>query len=65
MDNHAVAERLVRLRGSRTQKEVAASLGISVSALSMYECGRRIPKDDIKLALSQYYRTPIAKLFYS
>ena len=37
-------EKLIALRGNKTQEEVAKALGISVSALSMYEQGRRIPE---------------------
>ena len=32
-------EKLIQLRGNRSQEEVAKALGISVSALSMYEQG--------------------------
>ena len=43
IDIKASAQKLIELRGERSQKEVADALGISISALSMYENGERIP----------------------
>lgn len=65
MDVGGIAKRLVELRGNRTQEEVANALGISTSALSMYECGERIPRDNIKLRISAYYNEPIHKIFFA
>lgn len=65
MDAKAIGERLVQLRGNRTQEEVANSLGISISALSMYERGERIPRDNIKIRISLYYKKPIHKIFFN
>lgn len=65
MDAKAIGERLVQLRGNRTQEEVANALGISVSALSMYERGERIPRDNIKMRISSYYKKPIHKIFFA
>lgn len=65
MDAKAIGERLVQLRGNKTQEEVANSLGISISALSMYERGERIPRDNIKIRISSYYKKPIHKIFFS
>ena len=52
MNAKEIGKRLVELRGSKTQEQVANAVGISVSALSMYECGERIPRDPIKIALT-------------
>lgn len=64
MDSNAIGKKLVHLRGKGTQEEVANSLGISVSALSMYERGERIPRDNIKIRISSYYKKPIHKIFF-
>lgn len=64
MDAKAIGKKLVDLRGSRTQEEVANALGLSISALSMYERGERIPRDNIKIRISAYYRKPIHKIFF-
>lgn len=56
-------EKLIQLRGNRSQEEVAKALGISVSALSMYEQGNRIPRDEIKIRMAEYYNISIEALF--
>lgn len=63
-DYKTIGEKLVYLRGSRTQNEVARELGISISALSMYETNRRVPRDEIKVRISRYYDVNICDLFY-
>lgn len=53
------------LRGDKTIKEVSDTLKISASALTMYETGKRIPRDEIKISLAQYYHTSIESLFFN
>lgn len=65
MNREKIAEKLRLCRGSRTMNEVAEAIGISASALSMYENAERIPKDDIKIKLSKYYKKSILWLFYA
>lgn len=65
MDRKRIGETLVRLRGEKSQSEVAKDLGISVSALSMYETGERIPRDPIKIRIADYYDTPIQDIFFA
>ena len=62
--NQTIAERLVAARGERTRQEVASAVGISLSALSMYETGQRVPRDEIKMALANYYGKTVQELFY-
>lgn len=64
MNRKAIARRLVELRGGKTQEDVAKSVGISTSALSMYETAQRIPRDEVKLALASYYGVTIQDLFF-
>jgi hypothetical protein len=61
----AIGERLRRLRGDRTLKEVSERVGISKSALSMYENGARIPRDEIKIKLANYYKKTIQSIFFA
>ena len=56
-------EKLIALRVNRTQEEVAKALGISVSALSMYEQGNRVPRDEIKIRMAEYYGISLESLF--
>ena len=55
-------EKLIALRGERSQEEVAKALGISISALSMYEQGNRIPRDEVKIRMAEYYGISIEAL---
>ncbi len=64
MDAKLIGKKLVRLRGKRTQKEVADCLGISTSALSMYENGERVPRDNIKIRIADFYNEPIYNIFF-
>lgn len=64
MDSLRIAEKLVALRGDIPQERVAKDVGISVSALSMYEQGNRIPRDEIKIKLATYYHTTVQELFF-
>lgn len=59
-----VAERLIEARGERTREAVAKAVGISLSAISMYECGARVPRDEIKVKLADYYHRSVQDLFF-
>lgn len=62
---NALCDYLVRLRGERKQEQVAKEVGISRSALAMYEAGERIPRDEIKVRLARYYGVGVQELFFS
>lgn len=57
--------RLKELRGSKSQESVANDLGISVSALGMYETEQRVPRDEIKIRLANYYGVSVQSLFFA
>ena len=65
MDKQAIADRLVKLRGKKSRETVAKACGISISALAMYEQGERIPRDDIKMKLSKYYKRSVDFIFFN
>ena len=65
LNKRAISLKLVELRGNKSQEEVAKELGISTSALSMYENGERIPRDPIKIRIADYYNTPIQDIFFA
>ena len=56
--------KLVKLRGTRTQEEIANVIGISISAIGMYETGKRVPRDEIKVKLANFYNVSIESLFF-
>jgi len=59
-----IASRLLELRGRTPREEVAKALGISVSALQMYENAQRIPRDEIKLKIAAYYGKTVQEIFF-
>lgn len=65
MDKQLIKQRLVELRGERSQTEVAKAVDISPQALSMYESGERVPRDETKERLAAYYGTTVQALFYA
>lgn len=65
MDKLKIAERLRELRGDKSQREVAEAVGTTAMAISLYESGDRVPKDEIKIRLAKYYETTVDALFYA
>lgn len=64
MDLKKLQKRLVDARGDRSRAEVASTLGISLSALAMYENGARVPRDEIKERMAALYETSVGALFF-
>jgi len=58
------AEKLIKALGNRTREEVANAIGVSISAMAMYETGARVPRDEIKIRLANYYNTTVQYLFF-
>ena len=54
----------LRLAKGKTIAEAAKDMGITPSALGNYESNIRVPRDNIKIALADYYKKPIQKIFY-
>lgn len=59
-----VAKRLVELRGEASREETAQAIGISVSALQMYENAQRVPKDSIKVRIAHHYKRTVQEIFF-
>lgn len=57
--------KLRELRGSKTQKEVAEDLKITKSSLAMYERDQRVPRDEIKVKIANYYGETVQAIFFS
>jgi len=64
MDSKKIGLRLISLRNGVPRDKIASDLRISVSALAMYEQGNRIPRDEIKLKLAQYYKKTVQDIFF-
>ena len=59
-----------RLRSMRTSMgvsriEFANAVGVSRNAIANYESGIRIPKDDVKSKIADYYGKDIDSIFFA
>ena len=63
MPNKA-GDTLKRLRGNKSREEVAKAVDITVRALQSYELGERIPRDDVKQRLAEYYHRSVGYIFF-
>lgn len=64
--NIEIAERLKKLRKLKglTQYEVSQSIGVSLSAITNYELGTRIPRDEIKIRFANFYKVSVGSIFF-
>ena len=65
MNKEKIIQNLISLRGDRTQKEVADGVGISQSTYAMYEIGQRIPNDENKKRIAEYFKTTVQAIFFN
>lgn len=64
MSGAEVGAMLRELRGDIPRKTVADAVGVSVSAMQMYENGARIPRDETKRRIAEFYQTTVADIFF-
>lgn len=64
MENVAKRLKEARLRKRCTAREVAMACGITETAVYMYENGHRVPRDEVKKSLSEFYEIAIQDLFF-
>ena len=58
-----------RIKAARAEKgcsvgEVAKACHITDSAIQMYECGQRVPRDSIKILMADYFGKTGQDLFF-
>ncbi|KGE17603.1 helix-turn-helix transcriptional regulator [Paenibacillus wynnii] len=59
-----IAKRLLALRSDSSREETAQAIGISVSALQMYENAQRVPRDEIKVKIANHYKSSVQSIFF-
>lgn len=64
MDSRKIGNRLIELRKDLSREKIANDLGISMSALAMYEQGNRIPRDEIKIKIALYFGKTVQEIFF-
>lgn len=53
------------LRGNRSQKEISDAVGVTKSAWAMYERDERVPRDEIKVKIADYFGVPVQDIFFA
>lgn len=61
----STGEKMRKMRGDRSQQSVADAVGITKSALSMYERDERRPRDEVKIRLADFFGVSVAELFFA
>lgn len=65
MDGIVIGKRLKALRGTKTLEEVGNDLNVTAMAVSLWERGERIPNDDLKIKISNYFGVPLVDIFFA
>ena len=60
-----VGEKLKKLRGKATKKEIAEAVGISESAYVKYERDERVPRDEVKRKLATLFGVSVESIFFA
>ena len=60
-----VSRILRNLRGEKSQKAIAADIGLTKSAWALYERGDRTPKEEIKIKIAEYFGKTVQEIFFS
>lgn len=60
----SIGKKLKELRGDKTQIQICKDLGITTTSYSMYETDQRVPRDEIKKKIADYYKISVDKIFF-
>ncbi len=60
----STASILRSLRGQKSQSDIATAIGITKSSWAMYECGERVPRDEVKIKIANYFGRSVQDIFY-
>ena len=58
-------KKMKELRGSKTKLEVSKALNVTYSSYSKYEREERVPRDDVKMRIANYYNTTVGDIFFA
>lgn len=67
LDPNVVALKLknLRIEAGKSIAQVSEETGIGRTALSNYESGLRMPRDEAKIAIAEYYEKSVEEIFFS
>lgn len=57
-------EKLRKLRGDKTQEEIAREVGVTKSSWAMYERNERVPRDEVKIRIANYFHKSVQEIFF-
>lgn len=57
-------EILRELRGNKSQEITAKEIGITKSSLAMYERNERVPRDEVKVRIANYFHKTVGEIFF-
>ena len=58
-------KKLRDLRGSKTKEEVANAIKVTHSSYSKYEREERVPRDEVKIRIAEYYGKTVQEIFFA
>ena len=63
----AIGNQMKDLRTARgvSRNQLSTAIGASESAIAMYEAGERIPRDEMKCKIADYFGVSIESLFFA
>lgn len=64
MDSVVIGKRIREVRGDECVESFAASIGVSTSAVFMYERGERIPRDEVKCRIAKRANMTVQEIFF-
>ncbi len=65
VDPVRIGDRLRALRGTRSIAVVSKATGLSQARIGNYEHGIRVPTDEAKVLLANFYCTSVQKIFFT
>ena len=67
IDSVKIGSRLRKIRTERGEsvETLARSIGVSNSAIGMYEGRLRVPRDEIKIKITEHFDMPVEQIFFA
>ena len=65
MSKQTIGTILRSLRENMTQERIAADLGITKSSWAMYERDQRVPRDEVKVRIANYFHKTVQEIFFA
>ena len=60
----SVGEVLKKLRGEHSQETIAKAIGVTKSSWAMYEREERVPRDEVKIRIANYFGKTVQEIFF-